>query len=121
MTKRRCTYVLTSFVDLYGDVDAALLFKDLLPEMGVVLQGHVLDFVDVDVVDVGEGQARVVLVGRHGRLRRRLQPLQKEEEDGTFLKESPTSPPSTQSFVLFCFLLRTSNVYVSRAVSKSLS
>ena len=79
-------YILTSFVYLYGDVDAALLGEDLLPEVGVVLQRHVLDLVDVEVFDVGEGQARVVLVGRHGRLRRRLQPLQKEEEDGTFLK-----------------------------------
>ena len=134
-------HLLTSFVDLNGNVDAALLSEDLLPEVGVVLRGEVLavirqDFlflqewwqvsggievkplvskkpksssyligqelrvlvllvlqnpaqsaplehrllhlVDVDVVDVLEGQAGVVVVGRHRRLRRRLEPLQED-------------------------------------------
>ena len=49
------------------------------PAQSAPLELRLLHLVDVYVVDVLEGQARVVVVGRHSRLRRRLEPL---KEDG---------------------------------------
>ena len=69
----------TGLDDCQRMLQACFRKKMSVPELRLV--------VDVDVVDVGEGHAGVVLVARHGGFRRRLEPLQEEEEDGTsFLK-----------------------------------
>ena len=47
-------HVLTSFVDLDGNVDAALLGEDLLPEVGVVLRGEILAVIRQDLLFLQE-------------------------------------------------------------------
>ena len=47
-------HLLTSFVDLNGNVDAALLSEDLLPEVGVVLRGEVLAVIRQDFLFLQE-------------------------------------------------------------------